>query len=363
MDPSPKKPAKGSQASAASDVEYRGSPTSESESESADATPDSPLFPGVSIPSVSMTTFQVPVAPLQPPPRLSNDQQFGVSAVPVQPAAPSQAQILEAQRKELEKMRRRSEQAKARRLRKQQEKVAQERAAMERAIQERTNIMQLHVPQTGFTAYPNGRALPSAVVPTQHSTYAFGGSTTRHAPILPASQISRNNPQERTLQPPPCPLCSGPHEPGQCPALNDLPSLYFLREQIQNEPGIETLEERVSGIIPAMACPDDHLSETPCKRLTTLSPRPRHGSELLRPSHMYPRQLIPLVYSQALPHLPDYLLPACLREYYGHPCPGHLLQPNARLKASHQTNEPANALNTIPFRRRKLRRMQTVHTP
>ena len=215
-----------------------------------DALPDSPLFPGAVLPSASMTVFQA-LAPLQPPPHLSNAQQFGVSTapvLPVLPAAPSQAEILEAQRKELERMQRRNEQAKARRLRKQQEKAAQERAAaVERAAQEWAQT----ATQTAPTAYPNGQALPSAVVPIQYSTPASGGSTTRHAPNMSASQISRN-PQGRAQEPPPCPLCSGPHEPGKCPALHDLPSLYFLREQMQNEPGIETLEERVSGYALAM---------------------------------------------------------------------------------------------------------------
>lgn len=218
-----------------------------------DAAPDSPLFSGAVLPSASMTVFQAAV-PLQLPPLLSNAQQFMVSTapvLPVPPTAPSQAEILEAQRKELERMRRRREQAKARELRKQQERAAQERVTMERAAQEWTGATQPHVPQTVFTAYPNGQALPSAVVPFQHSTPASGGSTTRPAPVWSASQISRNNPQGRSLQP--CPLCSGPHEPGKCPALNDLPSLYFFREQIQNEPGIETLEERVSGFTLAMA--------------------------------------------------------------------------------------------------------------
>lgn len=233
-----------------------------------DAAPDSPLFPGAVLPSASMTVFRAPAplqppphlshaqqfAPLQPPPHLSNAQQFAVSTapvlpvLPVPPAAPSQAEILEAQRKELEKMRRRNEQAKARRLRKRQEKAAQERAAVEHAAQGRAQT----ATQAAFTAYPNGQALPSAVVPIQYSTPASGGSTTRHAPNLSTSQISRNNPQGRAQQPPPCPLCSGPHEPGKCPALHDLPSLYFLREQMQNEPGIETLEERVSEYTLAM---------------------------------------------------------------------------------------------------------------
>ena len=218
-----------------------------------DAAPDSPLFSDAVLLSASMTDFQVTI-PSQPPPLLSNAQQFCVSTapvLPVPPTAPSQAEILEAQRKELEKMRRRREQAKARELRKQQEKATQERVAMERAAQEWAGATQSHVPQTVFTAYPNGQALPSAVVPFQYPTPASGGSTIRDAPIWSASQIPRNNPQGRSLQP--CPLCSGPHEPGNCPALNDLPSLYFFREQIQNEPGIETLEERVSGFTPAMA--------------------------------------------------------------------------------------------------------------
>lgn len=250
MDPSTKKPAKGSRVSAASDVEYLGSNASESESGSSmDAVPDSPLFSGAVLPSTSMTGFQDP-APLQPP-QLSDAQQFGVSTAPVLPmlpvvsATPSQAEILETQRKELEKMRRRNEQAKARRARKKEEKVAQERAAMERAIQE--------WPQTASAAYQNGQAHTSTLVPNQYSTPASGGSTAGHAPTLSVSQISHNNPQGRAQQSLPCPLCSGPHEPGKCPALNDLPSLYFLREQMQNEPGIETLEERVSGYTPAMA--------------------------------------------------------------------------------------------------------------
>ena len=215
-----------------------------------DATPDSPLFPGAVLPSTSMTVFRVP-APLQPPPRPSDAQQFGVSTAPVLPvppvvsAAPSQAEILEAQRKELEKMQRRNERARARRLRKKEEKAAQERAAMERAVQER--------PQTAFAAHQNSQAHTSTLVPIQYSTPASGGSTAGQAPTLSVSQISHSNPQGRAQQPPPCPLCSGPHEPGKCPALNDLSSLYFLREQMQNEPGIETLEERVSGSTPAMA--------------------------------------------------------------------------------------------------------------
>jgi len=163
--------------------------------------------------------------------------------------------------------------------------------------------------QTVFTAYPNGHALPSAVVPVQRSTPASGGSTTRLAPNRPASQISRNNPQGLSTQAPPCPLCSGPHESGKCPALNDLPSLYFFREQIQNEPGIETLEKRVSGFTTIVAYSDDLLSETLCMRLTTSSPKPkpRHDSELLHPSHLCLRQLSTLIYPQTLPHLPGTL--------------------------------------------------------
>lgn len=210
-----------------------------------DAAPDSPLFPGAVLPSTSMTVFRVP-APLQPPPHLPDAQQFGASTAPMLPmlpvvpaAAPSQTEILEAQRKELEKMRR-NEQAKARRLRKKEEKAAQDRAAVERAA------------QAASVTYPNGRALPSTFAPVQYSTPASGGPTAGHAPTLSTSQISRNYPQGRAEQPQPCPLCSGPHEPGKCPALNDLPSLYLLREQMQNEPGIETLEERVSGPTPAM---------------------------------------------------------------------------------------------------------------
>ena len=200
-----------------------------------------------------MPTLQVPLASLQSAPPLFNAQPFGVYATLVQPTGPSQAEILQAQHKEMEKMRQRREQAKARRLRKQQEKAAQERAAMERTAREWVGTMQQPVPQMAFTAHPNSQALPPGVVPIQHSISMFNGSTTRNAPILSASQIPRHNPQERTPQHPACPLCSDPHEPGQCPALNDLPSLYFFREQIQNEPGIETLEERVSGSIPAIA--------------------------------------------------------------------------------------------------------------
>ena len=253
MDASPKKPSKGSRASAASDVEYQRSNASESESGSMDLVPDSPLFPGVPLPSASMTTFRVPPAPLQLPPPLFNAQQFSTPTLPVLPTGPSQADILEAQRKELEKMRRRSEQAKARRLRKQQEKAAQERAATESAAQERAGIMQQPVWRPVVTAYPNTQALPPATAPIQHSISAFSGQTTRHAPNFSTAQIPSTNPQERVLYYPPCPLCSSAHEPGQCPALNDLPSLYVFREQIQNEPGIETLEERVSRLTSAMA--------------------------------------------------------------------------------------------------------------
>jgi hypothetical protein len=74
-------------------------------------------------------------------------------------------------------------------------------------------------------------------------------ATPRICPLLKSPATTLRG----ALQPPPCPLCSGPHEPGKCPALNDLSSLYFFREQIQNEPGIETLEERVSGFTPAMS--------------------------------------------------------------------------------------------------------------
>lgn len=255
MDPSPKKPRKSSRASAASDVEYRGSNASESESEITDAVPDSPLFPGVLPPSTSMTVFRLPPAPSQLPPPFSNGQQAGVSALPVPPTGPSQAEILEAQRKELDKMRRRNEQAKARRLRKQQEKAARERAAVEHAAQGLVGVTQQPVPQTAFIPYPNSQTLSSARVPIQYSNSTFSQPTTHHAPILPilsTSEIPRNNPQERVPQYSPCPLCSNPHEPGLCPALNDLPSLYFFREKIQNEPGIETLEERVSVFIPVM---------------------------------------------------------------------------------------------------------------
>lgn len=255
MDPSPKKLTKGSRASTASDVEYRGSNASESESGSIDAVPDSPLFPGFLLPSASMTVFRPAPASLQPPPPLYNSQQFSASAVPALPTGPSQADILEAQRKELEKLRRRNEKARAKRLREQQEKVAQERAAAEHAAQARVEVLQQPVPQTAFaaTAHPNSQAFPLANVPVQHSTPASSNPRTRHAPGLSSSQRSRANPQERAVQYPPCPLCSHPHEPGECPALNDLQSLYFLREQIRNEPGIETSEERVSAFILAMA--------------------------------------------------------------------------------------------------------------
>jgi len=320
-----------------------------------DATPDSPIFPGAVLPSASMATFRV-TAPLQPSPHVSNAQQFLTAPVPpvlpVPPTAPSQAEILEAQRKDLEKIQRQRERANAKELRRQQKIAAQERAARERAAQEWPGPMQPHGQQTVFTAYPNGQTLPSAVVPVQRSTPASGGSTTRLAPNRPASQIPRNNPQGPSTQPPPCPLCSGPHESGKCPALNDLSSLYFFREQIQNEPGIETLEERVSGFTPIVAYSDDPLSETLCMRLTTSSPKPRHDSELLHPSHLCLRQLSTLIYPRALPHLPETLLRASgLKEFQDHPCPVHLLRPNARLKASHRTNGPANAPNTTPFPR------------
>lgn len=215
-----------------------------------DATPDSPLFPGFPLPNVPMTAFRLPPAPLQPPPSVYNYQQFGASAVPVLPTGPSQAEILEAERKALEKRRRRNERAKARRLHEQQEKATRERAA----AQEQVGIMPQPVPQTAVaaTAYPNKQAFPPAILPIQHSTAASSNPRTHAAPILSSSQFPRAN-QEPPVQYPPCPLCSNPHEPGQCPILNNLQSLYSVREQIRNEPGIETSEERVSGFIPAMA--------------------------------------------------------------------------------------------------------------
>ena len=70
------------------------------------------------------------------------------------------------------------------------------------------------------------------------------------------------------------------------------------------------------------------------------------------------------MYSRTLPHLPEILLPAHgLKEHQDHPCPVRLLQPNVQLKESRKTNELANALNTMPFRRRTLRRTQTDYPP
>jgi hypothetical protein len=320
-----------------------------------DVAPDSPLFPNVQLPSVSVPAFQVQPAYLQLPPPPPNAQPFSVYAGLVLPTGPSQADILEAQRKEVERMRRK-EQAKARKLRKQQEQAAQARAAMERATQEWGGLTQRPMPPMGFTAYSNNQVPPPTIASVQHSIPAFRKSATGHAPILSTSWVSRNDPQTRAPQYPPCPLCSDPHEPGQCPALNDLPSLYFFREQIQNEPGIETSEERVSRFILAIAHPDDHLSETPCKRSTTSSPKPRHDSKLLLPSHLH---LTPLVYSQALPHLPEtLLLSRGLKESRGHHCLAHILRSSARPKAYRQASQPVNALNTMLFWCRTPRREQ-----
>ena len=118
--------------------------------------------------------------------------------------------------------------------------------------------------------------------------------------------------------------------------------------------------------------PDDHLSETSCKRLTTSLLKPKHDnglllpnrldSGLLLPNHLYTYQVTPSGHSQVLPHLPQTLLLPCgLKKYKDHRYPVHLLQPNAQLKASHQMNQPVNALNTILFPRWEFRRMQTVH--
>ena len=195
-----------------------------------------------------MTAFRLPPAPLQPPPpSLYNYQQFGASVVPT---GPSQAEILEAQRKALEKRRRRNERARAKKLHEKQEKATRERAA----AQEQVGIMLQPVPQTAVaaTAYSNNQAFPPAILPIQHSTAASSNLKTHPAPILSSSQFPRAN-HERPVQNPTCPLCSNAHESGQCPILNNLQSLYFVREQIRNEPGIETSEERVSGSIPAMA--------------------------------------------------------------------------------------------------------------
>lgn len=109
--------------------------------------------------------------------------------------------------------------------------------------------------------------------------------------------------------------------------------------------------------------PDDHLSETPCERLITSSLKPKHGNGLLPPNRKYLYR-VALVYSQALLHRPETLLQPCgLKKYKDHLCLVPLLQPNAQLKASHRTNEPVSAPNTVLFLRWGLRRMQTVCPP
>lgn len=122
---------------------------------------------------------------------------------------------------------------------------------------------------------------------------------------------------------------------------------------------------------------DDHLSKMPCTRLTTSLLKPWHDNGLLPPSRLYLHhngllppsrlylhRLAPLVHSQTLPHLPEtLLLPRGLKKYKDHRCLVHLLQPNALLKAPHQTNEPVNAPNTTLSPCQGLRRMQAVYPP